>query len=114
MPLIVGNSIVHSQMRLIVGDLFHSVNLALSYVLLTVSFVALASAQSGSDESKTDIGREVAIPHHLQDGEEFDISVHDLVAYGKKLFDAHFTREEAQDDRSPKEPERRSPTPILR
>lgn len=45
-------------------------------------------------QTQTEIGREVAIPRHLQDGEEFDLSPHDLVRYGKKLFDAHFTREE--------------------
>jgi hypothetical protein len=40
------------------------------------------------------IGREVAIPKHLQDGEEFRIPLLDLIAYGKKLFCANFTAEE--------------------
>jgi Di-haem oxidoreductase, putative peroxidase len=40
------------------------------------------------------IGREVAIPKHLQDGEEFRIPLLDLVAYGKKLFCANFTEQE--------------------
>ncbi len=36
----------------------------------------------------------MAIPRHLQDGEEFERSLRDLVAYGKKLFEARFTIEE--------------------
>jgi hypothetical protein len=40
------------------------------------------------------IGREVAIPKHLQDGEEFQIPLLDLIAYGKKLFCANFTEQE--------------------
>jgi hypothetical protein len=40
------------------------------------------------------IGREVAIPKHLQDGEEFQVPLLDLIAYGKKLFCANFTEQE--------------------
>lgn len=52
--------------------------------------VNLLSAQTASPE----IGREVAIPRHLQDGEEFNSSLSDLIRYGKKLFEARFTAEE--------------------
>lgn len=45
-------------------------------------------------QSSTEIGREVAIPRHMADGEEFDRSIPDLVAYGKKIFQAHFTVQE--------------------
>ncbi len=45
-------------------------------------------------EPQNEIGREVAIPRHLEDGEEFDLSARDLIRYGKKLFEAHFTSEE--------------------
>ena len=45
-------------------------------------------------QNDTEIGREVAIPQHLQDGEEFDVSTRDLIGYGKKLFEAHFTSQE--------------------
>jgi hypothetical protein len=48
---------------------------------------ALAQDQSG-------IGREVAIPRHLQDGEEFSISIQALISYGAKLFNAKFTAQE--------------------
>ena len=41
-----------------------------------------------------DVGREVAIAHRLQDGQEFELPLHDLLTYGKKLFGAHFTLEE--------------------
>jgi len=40
------------------------------------------------------IGREVAVPRHLQDDEEFTLSTSDLIAYGKKLFMANWTEEE--------------------
>jgi hypothetical protein len=52
----------------------------------------LADSPVASDESE--VGREVAIPRHLQDGEEFDVSIPELLAYGKKLFEAHFTSQE--------------------
>jgi mono/diheme cytochrome c family protein len=44
-------------------------------------------AQSG-------IGREVAIIHHLQNGEEFTTSLRDLLEHGRRLFTANWTREE--------------------
>src|SRR6516162_3918558 len=40
------------------------------------------------------VGREVAIPVHLQDGEEFTISRKQLIQYGEQLFDAKFTIQE--------------------
>ncbi|HEX6544825.1 MAG TPA: di-heme oxidoredictase family protein [Bryobacteraceae bacterium] len=45
-------------------------------------------------QSQTAIGREVAIPRHLHDGEEFDIPIHQLIRYGQTLFRANFTSEE--------------------
>jgi len=45
-------------------------------------------------EDKTDIGREVAIHRHLQDGEEFTIPLQKLIAYGSELFAAKFTIQE--------------------
>src|SRR5215831_4151067 len=41
-----------------------------------------------------DIGREVAIPTHLQDGQEFQVSLRDLLAHGKHLFTANWTSQE--------------------
>ena len=57
------------------------------------SALAIAPAALLAQESY-EIGREVAIPHHLQDGEEYDLSIKELIAYGKKLFEARFTAEE--------------------
>src|SRR5437899_6423992 len=37
------------------------------------------------------IGREVSIPRHLQDGEEFELSIPKLIAFGEKLFRANWT-----------------------
>src|SRR2546422_29861 len=40
------------------------------------------------------IGREVSIPRHLQDGEEFELSIPKLIAFGEKLFRANWTIQE--------------------
>ena len=40
------------------------------------------------------IGREVAIARHLQDGEEFKTPLKELIRYGAKLFSANFTVQE--------------------
>ncbi|HZS53152.1 MAG TPA: di-heme oxidoredictase family protein [Bryobacteraceae bacterium] len=48
----------------------------------------------GSAQDQSEIGREVAVPHRLQDGQEFDLSILELIRYGKKLFEARFTSEE--------------------
>jgi len=45
-------------------------------------------------QSKSQIGREVAIPRHLADDEEFRMSLSDLVAFGGKLFNANWTEQE--------------------
>src|SRR2546423_7684916 len=45
-------------------------------------------------QTKTQIGREVAIARHLEDDEEFRLSIKDLLAYGQKLFTANWTEQE--------------------
>ena len=40
------------------------------------------------------IGREVAVPRHLQDGEEFSVPLEALLAHGQKLFEANWTDQE--------------------
>ena len=42
------------------------------------------------------IGKEISVPEHLQDGQEFQLSVPELVAFGKKLFQARWTLQEGQ------------------
>ena len=62
-----------------------------SFVFLTLFLVAKVGwAQSPSFQ----IGREVAIPVHLQDGEEFNLPVAQLIQFGAKLFNAKFTVQE--------------------
>jgi cytochrome c peroxidase len=54
----------------------------------------LLAAQVATSQDQSEIGREVAIQRHLQDGEEGNFPVLELVRYGKKLFDARFTIQE--------------------
>ena len=42
----------------------------------------------------SNIGREIAISQHLQDGEEFQLSIPKLIAFGEKLFTARWTIQE--------------------
>src|SRR5258708_1375551 len=42
------------------------------------------------------IGREVAIPRHLQDGKEYQLTIPQLIAFGEKLFTAKWTIQEGQ------------------
>jgi hypothetical protein len=62
-------------------------------VSLIATLLLISSAVSSSD-SRSEIGREVAISHHLEDGEEFTISLSKLLQYGEKVFRANFTVEE--------------------
>src|SRR3989442_7093286 len=64
--------------------------LMLTLGLFVVSLGGLAFSQSDTNV----IGLEVAIPRHLQDGEEFTISLQDLLAHGQKLFEAVWTSQE--------------------
>src|SRR5258708_35856493 len=58
---------------------------------LTSFLVAMVAwAQNPSSQ----VGREVAIPSHLQDGEEFNTPVSQLIRYGAQLFNAKFTVQE--------------------
>lgn len=44
--------------------------------------------------SATELGKEVAITQHLQDGSEFNMGVRNLIEHGKKLFGADWTEQE--------------------
>jgi hypothetical protein len=46
--------------------------------------------------AQTQIGREVAIPQHLENGQEFQISLTALLDFGKQLFMANWTIHEGQ------------------
>src|SRR5215470_9483133 len=58
--------------------------------LTALLVVTVAWAQNTNSQ----IGREVAIPVHLQDGEEFTIPIPQLIQSGAKLFSAKFTAQE--------------------
>src|SRR5256884_4578749 len=55
---------------------------------LTIGIVALGQSRSSQ------IGREVAVPVHLQDGDEFTIPREQLIEFGAQLFNAKFTIQE--------------------
>src|SRR5712692_10941067 len=61
-----------------------------------MSAVLAASAPSAPAQfsGATPIGREVAVPRHLQDGEEYQLPLPQLVEHGKKLFTAVWTDQE--------------------
>lgn len=42
----------------------------------------------------SEIGKEVSVPKHLNDGDEFQIDTHTLIEHGQKLFDANWTAQE--------------------
>src|SRR5262245_18522674 len=56
-----------------------------------VTGVAFAHQDPSEDSG---IGREVAIPRHLKDVEEFTMPIRQLIAYGLELFNAKFTVQE--------------------
>jgi hypothetical protein len=47
-------------------------------------------------QNKSLIGKEVAIPRHLQNGEEYRLSIPQLIAFGDKLFEAKWTSQEGE------------------
>lgn len=48
----------------------------------------------GSLPLRAQIGREVAVPVHLQDGQEFTTPLKQLLKFGESLFTANWTTEE--------------------
>jgi hypothetical protein len=61
--------------------------------LVTIALALLALRAVGQSSS-AQVGREVAIPRHLQNGEEFNLSIPQLIQYGSQLFNAKFTVQE--------------------
>jgi cytochrome c peroxidase len=56
--------------------------------------LSLAAAICIAQSSSSQIGREVAVPRHLQDGEEYQLSVPQLVEHGRRIFAAVWTDQE--------------------
>jgi hypothetical protein len=67
---------------------FHRTRILLAVPCSLIAVAALAQSPSSQ------VGREVAIPIHLQDGEEFTTSIRHLIEFGAKLFSAKFTVQE--------------------
>lgn len=63
--------------------------IAIFATLLLISVAVLAQKRT-----RAKIGQEVAIPVHMQDGEEYQVSTRALIAYGEKLFSAMWTIQE--------------------
>src|SRR2546423_10860595 len=63
-------------------------------IIFLCLLLLLTVCHSAAGANEKDIGREVAIAKHMQDGEEFRTPVRDLIAYGKKLFTAMWTIQE--------------------
>jgi hypothetical protein len=76
----------------------HRAALLVACSLLTVLCVGAQTADQPetivADRYESQIGTEVAIPQHLKDGDEFNISTRDLIDYGLGLFTARFTIQE--------------------
>ena len=65
--------------------------------LLLIFLITLGSAAWSQDRSQSNmIGKEVAIPRHLQDGEEYELPIPKLIKFGEKLFTAQWTIQEGQ------------------
>src|SRR6266704_3669986 len=62
--------------------------------ILSGVLAAGATSAPAQFSGATPIGREVAVPRHLQDGEEYLLSLPQLVEHGKKLFTAVWTEQE--------------------
>ena len=61
---------------------------------LSSLFPLLVGIAAMAQSPGTEVGHEVAIPTHLQDGEEFTTSIRQLIEYGAQLFSAKFTVQE--------------------
>src|SRR5713226_3694182 len=70
-----------------------------TWLFLLSSFIAIAASGQGSSSQ---VGREVAIPVHLQDGEEFTIPKLQLIQFGAQLFNAKFTVQEGAGSWNPR------------
>jgi hypothetical protein len=77
-------------------------------LLTALTFASVCAASSGFTESDPDfdrgvpfdpdapIGREISVPLHLRNGQEFELSVPELLRHGELLFIARWTSQEGQ------------------
>ena len=60
-------------------------------ILICLSAPLPCFSQPADPKAEHRFGREVSVPRHLADDEEFSLPLKDLLAYGKKLFMANWT-----------------------
>ncbi len=53
-----------------------------------------ATATGGETKGRSQIGREVSVARHLEDGQEFSVALAELLAHGRLLFSANWTEQE--------------------
>jgi len=63
-------------------------------ILICLSAPLPCVSQSADPKTSHRLGREVSVPRHLADDEEFSLPLKQLLEYGKKLFMANWTEEE--------------------
>ena len=63
-------------------------------LFLRVGMCALAFYGTLNAFDDSQIGSEIAIPKHLQDGDEYRLPIRDLIDFGRKLFTARWTSQE--------------------
>jgi hypothetical protein len=61
---------------------------------IATTLMALVTSVATAFTQSSRIGREVAVPQHLQDGQEFELPTRALVEHGEKLFTAVWTNQE--------------------
>src|SRR5499427_9495075 len=64
--------------------------------LCSAAWLIFVCAIAVAGEKASLIGREVAVPRHLQNDQEFQLPIGDLVQFGQKLFSARWTIQEGQ------------------
>jgi hypothetical protein len=68
---------------------------AVGWLALAQPSIPSAELQAPSASARSSsIGREVSVPVHLQDGQEFSIPLDKLLAHGQLLFNANWTEQE--------------------
>ena len=74
---------------------YHFIVLSI-FLSTSIFFITATSANETTNPSisTTSIGKEIAVMRHLKDGNEFDMSMHELIKHGRKLFRANWTIEE--------------------
>src|SRR5215831_315859 len=61
-----------------------------------LALLALADPVPVRAQTADLIGKELSVPQHLPDGQEFQMSLPDLIDFGRRLFSARWTTQEGQ------------------